>query len=347
MASMPGVASIGRVYYAETTERINEDVLERLTAYYDDEDGGQSYWVESNENASRQYSGLKRTGETTVSVYGMDVSAAQTGNYYLGGFDKDRFESGGYAIALGLAGNGEGSVHYEVGDKITIKGKTYELMGMMEPPDSVSGNFHSAQNELEIDYVINTTSFRESFPGIPAMSAFIDTGDPRNTADTVLALRQEYPAMQVATRLTYGARFQSQVLAQVIMGYTLGLIMALIGILNFVNSMLTAIISRKREFAILESVGMTKRQLKQMLVYEGVSYAAISLAASIILASLVASTAIQEVVSGSWAASYSFSLLPFGIIAPVMVLLAIMIPLACFKGTHKKTLVERLRETEA
>ncbi|MGI6154034.1 MAG: FtsX-like permease family protein, partial [Christensenellaceae bacterium] len=132
----------------------------------------------------------------------------------------------------------------------------------------------------------------------------------------------------------------------VIMGYTLGFIMAMVGILNFVNSMLTAIIARKREFAMLESVGMTKEQLKKMLVFEGVDYVGIILVISLVLSAFVAATVIQEAVASSWAAAYSFSLAPFAVIIPVMILLAIFIPLVCFKNTQKKSLVERLRETE-
>ncbi len=346
IAALPDAQQAGAVYYMERTEQINPDVLAKLTAYYDDENGGQNYWVESNEDAYSQYTALKRTGETTVSVYGLDGYTAQMGDIYLGEYDEDKFRTGGYVMALGLANNGDGSVHYAVGDSITINGQVYELMAMMEPVETVWGSVHSDENELGIDYAIYTGSFRQSFPDADAISAFMQTDGAEGRNRLAAALEQAYPDMYVATRLTYEGRFQAQVLAQVIMGYTLGLVMALIGILNFVNSMLTAIIARKREFAMLESVGMTKPQLKKMLVFEGTSYAAISLVVSLILATLVASTVIQESVSTSWAASYSFSLLPFGIIAPVMIVLAVVIPLVCFKSTQKKSLVERLRETE-
>ena len=36
----------------------------------------------------------------------------------------------------------------------------------------------------------------------------------------------------------------------------------LVGILNFFNAIMTGILSEKREFAVLQSVGMTKRQSK-------------------------------------------------------------------------------------
>ena len=40
-------------------------------------------------------------------------------------------------------------------------------------------------------------------------------------------------------------------------GMALALVVGLIGILNFINSILTGIITRRKEFAMLESIGMT------------------------------------------------------------------------------------------
>ena len=60
-------------------------------------------------------------------------------------------------------------------------------------------------------------------------------------------------------------------------GTGISLILALIGILNYVNTVTGNIQSRKTELAILESVGMTDRQRNRMLVTEGLFFAAGSL----------------------------------------------------------------------
>ena len=41
-------------------------------------------------------------------------------------------------------------------------------------------------------------------------------------------------------------------------------VIAVVGTLNFLNAILTGMIARRREFAVLQSVGMTRRQLKRM-----------------------------------------------------------------------------------
>ena len=58
----------------------------------------------------------------------------------------------------------------------------------------------------------------------------------------------------------------------VILGGLLCAIIGIVGILNFFNAMMTAILARSREFAVLQSVGMTGRQLETMLLWEGLLY---------------------------------------------------------------------------
>ena len=46
--------------------------------------------------------------------------------------------------------------------------------------------------------------------------------------------------------------------------------------INFVNVMLTGVVARKNEFAIMESIGTTKKQIMKILTLEGGIYALIS-----------------------------------------------------------------------
>ena len=58
-----------------------------------------------------------------------------------------------------------------------------------------------------------------------------------------------------------------------LLGTVLSFIVGLVGIINFVNAVITGIVSRKRELAMLQAVGMTGQQLRAMLVWEGLFYA--------------------------------------------------------------------------
>ncbi|WP_429147846.1 FtsX-like permease family protein [Anaerotaenia torta] len=62
-----------------------------------------------------------------------------------------------------------------------------------------------------------------------------------------------------------------------VLGGGVALVIALIGILNFVNVMSVSVMVRKRELAILESIGMSRKQVRRMLASEGLGYAVITL----------------------------------------------------------------------
>ena len=69
---------------------------------------------------------------------------------------------------------------------------------------------------------------------------------------------------------------QSKIMMNVV-GGGIAIIFIFIGLLNFINVMITNVSTRLRELAIMESVGMTKKQIKKMLTYEGLYYAGITL----------------------------------------------------------------------
>ena len=68
------------------------------------------------------------------------------------------------------------------------------------------------------------------------------------------------------------ASFRRFVSKYYMIGSFLVVILAFIGIMNFFNTTATSVISRKKELALLEVVGMTKKQVSKMLVSEGFLY---------------------------------------------------------------------------
>ena len=129
-----------------------------------------------------------------------------------------------------------------------------------------------------------------------------------------------------------------------ICGGALCAIIGLVGILNFFNAIMTGILSRKREFAVLQSVGMTNRQLKNMLVYEGLFYAVGSIIASLIL-SVAISPMLGNVMSDMfWFVSYHFTIMPVIVIIPVFLLLGWLIPAVLYHAGKRQSIVENLRE---
>lgn len=122
--------------------------------------------------------------------------------------------------------------------------------------------------------------------------------------------------------------------------------MGLVGLLNFFNAMMTGILSRCREFAVLQAVGMTNRQLKTMLIYEGLFYAMSSVAVAFILSLAVGPLAGKMLGSMFWFFEYRFTILPVLLTIPVFLLLGWLIPCMMYDGAAKCSVVEQLRDAQ-
>lgn len=131
-----------------------------------------------------------------------------------------------------------------------------------------------------------------------------------------------------------------------LLGGLLCAIIGLVGVLNFFNAIMTGILSRKREFAVLQSVGMTNQQLKAMLIYEGLFYSLGSAAIALILSVLFNPLIGNMLENILWFFQAKFSILPVLCILPVFALLGWLIPSVMYSQSAKHSIVERLREVE-
>lgn len=130
------------------------------------------------------------------------------------------------------------------------------------------------------------------------------------------------------------------------MGGTLAGIIGLVGVLNFINAVLTGILARKRELAMLQSVGMTGKQLSTMLVYEGLYYTMLSTALSLGLSAALGPL-VGSLCSAFWFFTYRFTVLPVLAVIPLFLILGALIPLLAYRSVKRRTIVERLREIES
>ena len=132
----------------------------------------------------------------------------------------------------------------------------------------------------------------------------------------------------------------------VMVGSGAALIVGMVGILNFLNAILTGIMARKREFAVLQSVGMTGRQLNRMLITEGMVFAGSSIVITLILTIVMGPLASSVLEGMFWFFSYHLTVMPIFVVAPVFLAIGAVIPLCSYHYVAKRSVVERLREAE-
>lgn len=131
-----------------------------------------------------------------------------------------------------------------------------------------------------------------------------------------------------------------------VLGGVLCMIIGIVGVLNFFNAIMTGILARRREFAVLQSVGMTNRQLKKMLIFEGLFYALGSAMLALILSVVITPIAGNMFEKIFWFFSAKYTVIPILVVIPVFVILGWLVPSLVYGQTMKYSVVERLREVE-
>lgn len=199
------------------------------------------------------------------------------------------------------------------------------------------------------DYILGAERFKQDTGTDMVMIYTYDTTDQANDAmEDFLADYTEtvQPIYDYESKQSYMDEFEGFRSMFLTLGGALSFIIGLVGVLNFVNAVLTGILTRKREFAVLQSVGMTGKQLKIMLVYEGLYYTLLALALSLAL-SLLLGPLVGNVMGGIfWFFTYRFTVLPLLLVLPVFLVLGVLVPLAVYRSVSRFTIVERLREAE-
>ena len=155
------------------------------------------------------------------------------------------------------------------------------------------------------------------------------------------------PVMNYSSKAVRVKEFEGMRNMILLVGGMLSLIIGLIGILNFINSMLTSIITRRREFAMLQSIGMTNRQLRRLLVCEGFCYTAAAGAVSLVLSVLFSTVIVKAISANLWFFSYQFTILPLLVTIPVILAVGLLLSVIVLRTVTKQSVVDRLREAEA
>lgn len=221
----------------------------------------------------------------------------------------------------------------------------YTVAALVSVPLALSYRYFGAD-----EFILNDQTFiQDTGTGCVMYYAF-DTEDSANSA--MEAFLADYttnvnPQFDYESKATYAAEFESFRSMFMLLGGALSFIVALVGVLNFFNAIFTGIMVRRREFAVLQSIGMTGRQLKTMLVYEGLFYALSAVGAALAIALLLSPLLASALSSMFWFITYRFTITPIVAVLPAFLLLGALVPLAVYRFTAKHTIVERLREAES
>lgn len=136
---------------------------------------------------------------------------------------------------------------------------------------------------------------------------------------------------------------QDEIRTMKIAMYAVSGLLIILGLFNYLNATVIGLWGRRREIAVMESIGITRKQLRKMLVLEGVYYSLIVSGLLVTLGSGVLYGIFTVVHSRLGYAKFFFPYLPMGMIVAAVFVTCICVPLALYKKIAKESIIERLR----
>ena len=350
---LAGLEAIGHQYSHQFELTLDDETVQNIDAFYTQE--MLDDWATYDPAGPAQIENAKETHKAIGVLYGMDgipLDAITQERYLLSGsYDAEKFASGDYVLVIGPAID---SIEKNavlpvptVGSSIELENRTYTVMAVVYPLQSVDEGAYEGgvQDQLCMSFIIPTVTFQQQWPENTLRRLFFNVDDEHIPAAQEMLdayIKTIDTSLPVTSRKTMAEQYEAETRASAVMGNTISVIIALVGVLNFINSMVTAIVSRKKEFAMIQSVGMTKRQLRKMLICEGLDYAAITLIVSYIVSTLAVGIGVRAITANEFS-TFHFTLMPLMICTPILLAFAVLIPFLCFKNLEKQSIVERLR----
>lgn len=341
--SLNGLEDIGSVYMWTSKQPLFENDLARLQELADSSN------VVANELGN--YMVRKEHG---VNVYGLDDFPAEYVQVLEGKLDTEQWKAGNGVYVTPMRMMGDGSLClYQPGDQIHVQqldgtSKAYEVLAVVDIPKALETPL---QVDMGVDYIFPTGELLGNMVDAnqPAMKTIFNVDD-ENLFATENWLKNytknTNTALDYLSKVVLRQSFEGMINMYRLVGGVLCAILALIGILNFINSMMTSILSRHKEIAVLQSVGMTGPQVKRMLMYEGIGYSALGFLCSLILSALGSLTVVRMMGAELSYFTWHFTLIPVLICMIPLILITAFVPLICYNKMAQKTVVERLRIAE-
>lgn len=344
-------------------DSLPEDVIGLINNKNGFKNGGRIYYTPGDSVEFLDEKDLEPQNQTPIQLYGLDDYLIDKQKVLKGQIDIEKFKSGDYIIYGGYTNNNGtlvwDRIKYDVGDKVKLNTengiKEFEVMAIISYDYTnyaryvnfiIDENGKAIRSEL---LYLPSNVYKEIVKDPFIMVYQFDVEDI-NIADYESFL-EDY-TNNIDYTLDYDSRnkqkkeFDNFKNMFSLVGGSLSFIVALVGIVNFINSIITSIITRKREFALLQSIGMTRKQLNSMLIREGIFYSLGTMIISILVSIGISITAIKKLSNKFFFTTYDFTIKPMVISLPIIIILGIVLPYIINKSMVKESIVERIRKDD-
>ena len=380
--SQPGVTDLGNIYISTFWQEFSDENREKIEdKFFTDEavkECVNNWYTDINYSYDDYMNDFRRSKTMAGNTYGMGefaVSKLKVVKTIDGTdtIDWEKFNSGDYVLATRWTSDGRYYADIvEPGDKVQIRShdpkyaksveepintagvttytsyddapvKEYEVYAVVDIPQAM---IYRLSEFIELDYILPESEYLSLEGDKGAMRTLVDVEDDKEAAFEEWIkdyTSSEEPDMSYTSKESVIAEYKSLSDTIGMVGVVLAVILGLIGLMNFANTMVTSIIVRSRELAVLEAVGMTGVQLKHKLMKEGFTYFLWTMIVSLILSSILNVTAIRFLADELGMFVWRFTLMPEICCLPLILVLIIMIPVIAFNRLSKRSIIDRLR----
>lgn len=328
---------------------INEDFVEQIKAI----DGVENVNEVKNFGVKFDFPQKEEYGNDDIIML-LSNEQTKTIDKYLdeGDADYDKLTSGNYILVTGndIADEIYGwkfsvgdnlILHYYDGEKMSEK--KIEVLGIL------SDKFN-LKNEPEGWFVLPENAIDNwiSYDSLNSkLLISVDSEKEIEAGEQLELLTAEQPKLYIETLQDRKQRYNEY--ANQIFGAISGLaiFIMMFSILSMVNMMITNIITKKQELAMLESIGMSRRQIRKMLLGESILLTGVTLVLTLTVGTLfgyILSTVLYN--NGAFYMAFRFPTLFTVAYATVLIIVPLIISSVCMHSFSKETLTERLTGTK-
>lgn len=260
--------------------------------------------------------------------------------------NKNDFENGSNALVAKMFTNGDNGI-----PKKTVK---FYLPEGLNPQEEYSIQIDSVMNDNPAyfaagytpDLIVSETFAKKLLGNMFTELLYVEyqnsySAETENTIKKIISGNDSLSFESKLERYSDMKISENQVM---VLGGSIGMIILLLAVLNYLNTMAASIQNRSKEFAILESIGMTTKQIKKMLYLEGLNYAGLSLLLAIVIGIPLSFIVFKGL---------NIYRLPFAIPWPtdltlflVMIIICMIAPIVLFRNMNQLTIIEQLRQSE-
>ena len=229
----------------------------------------------------------------------------------------------------------------------------YTILGVLKyeiSTNSYKKNYHYYGS----DYGFSTKFYTSSHgadrwvnkPMIQALRIRLKNHQDKDVLEKLRDLFEGLDSVEINSQLETKALIDSGTQTIRAAGKVIGILLIFLGLMNFVNVIFTNIYSRQKELATLESIGMTKRQIKKVLVLEGLYYCFITSALLLSIGLVVAYLLSRVIKNIVYFWEFGIPFVSLIVVVVIMVVVCTTVPILVYNSISKGSIVERLRNNQ-